>query len=163
MVIAAGLLYPSLKGMHGHYKLQGGVDAVRAAWAHARARAIEEGRPYRFAVEPNGSHFRVAPNHPDSWAGSSSGNGTQCGGLVLEQALPPGVHFSVGDPPATPTPEASEKEHPPSGEWTPVVVFLPDGTASEDSCVNFQVKGTRSIALHLRGLTGNVTARTVQH
>jgi prepilin-type N-terminal cleavage/methylation domain-containing protein len=67
MVILAGLTYPSIKGSFGYYKLHGAVDSVRAAWAHARSQAILESRPYRFAVEPNGSHYRVAPDQPDFW------------------------------------------------------------------------------------------------
>src|SRR5262245_26003542 len=83
LVIAAALTYPSLKGMYGYFKVHGAVDSVRAAWAQARAHAIEEGRPYRFAVEPDGSHYRVAPDHNDFWNGGSTE-----GGHVLQEALP---------------------------------------------------------------------------
>src|SRR5206468_2391955 len=86
MVILAGIFYPSLKGMFGYFKLHGGVDSVRAAWAHARGRAIEEARPYRFAIEPGGAHYRVAPDDPKYWPGDGGEPG-----VVLEKALPAGV------------------------------------------------------------------------
>src|SRR5262249_11559837 len=144
MVILAGITYPSIKGMFGYYKLHGGVDSVRAAWAHARGRAILESRPYRFAVEPGGSHFRVAPDQPDYWSGSSPANDPRGAGVVLEKALPAGVHFNVGDAGGAPPVENTSKgddRSPPSGDWVPAVVFLPDGTASADVTVTFQVYG----------------------
>src|SRR6476619_6079383 len=69
LVIVAALAYPSLRGSYGYFKLHGGIDAVRAAWADARARAIQESRPYRFSVEEGGSHFRIAPDRADYWSG----------------------------------------------------------------------------------------------
>src|SRR5262245_40719595 len=85
VLILAALAYPSLRGMYGGYRVTAGVDSVRAAWAQARGRAIEEGRPYRFAVEPNGTHFRVAPDHSDYWSGSPPSEDPEGKGLVLEQ------------------------------------------------------------------------------
>src|SRR5688572_23304930 len=71
LVIAAGLMAPSLRGMFGYFKQQAAVDSVRAAWAQARARAIDEGRPYRFSVESNGTHYRIAPDRQSYWSGGS--------------------------------------------------------------------------------------------
>src|SRR4051812_8928684 len=110
VIIVAALAVPSIRGMYGSYKLNGAVDSVRSAWADARARAIEEGRPYRFAIEPEGSAFRVAPDHPDYWNGTDSApqddpNGA---GLVLEKSLPGGVRFTVnGEGAATEADDAS--------------------------------------------------------
>jgi prepilin-type N-terminal cleavage/methylation domain-containing protein len=165
MVILAGITYPSIKGMFGYYKLHGGVDSVRAAWAHARGRAIEESRPYRFAVEPNGSHFRVAPDQPDYWSGSAPSSDPHGAGTVMEKSLPAGVHFAIGDASPAPAAENTSKgddSSPPSGEWTPAVVFLPDGTAREDVTMTFQVHGVRPVALYLRGLTGVSSTQTVK-
>jgi len=165
MVILATITYPSVKGMFGYYKLHGGVDSVRAAWAHARGRAILESRPYRFAVEPGGSHFRVAPDLPEFWPGSGPANDPHGPGAVLEQALPAGVHFNIGDTASAPPAENTSKsdDHsPPSGDWTPAAVFLPDGSAREDVTITFQVHGVRPVALYLRGLTGVSSTQTVK-
>ncbi|MFO0879279.1 MAG: hypothetical protein U0840_18190 [Gemmataceae bacterium] len=154
LVILASLAYPSLRGMYPYYKLQGAVDSVRAAWAQARSRAIEEGRPFRFAVENQGRHYRVAPDTPEAWGSGSSD------GMVIEQALPPGVTFTLNGEPAAassleePTTQGDKKSNLSPDAYTPAVVFLADGTAREDVRIVFQIKGVRPTALQLRGLTG---------
>jgi prepilin-type N-terminal cleavage/methylation domain-containing protein len=167
LLMLAAICYPSLKSSYGYYKLTGGIDSVRAAWAMARARAIEEGRPYRFSVEPNGSHFRVAPDKADYWSGSAPADDSQGKGLVLEQALPGGVRFSVN---GQPTGNIPEDKSPPGKddkakvagiEWSTTVVFLPDGTAKDDVNILFQVQGARATRLSLRGLTASVSVQPV--
>jgi type II secretory pathway pseudopilin PulG len=167
MLIITAVCYPSLKSMYGYYKLHGAVDSVRGAWAQARARAIEEGRPYRFSVEPSGGHYRIAPDRSDYWSGGNGpSNDPQGKGLVLQQALPTGVRFNVGGDLPGPAGESAsslmEDKTPASGRWTTGVIFLPDGTARDDVRVTFQVRGVRPTAIQLRGLTGNVTVAAVQ-
>jgi hypothetical protein len=167
LTVIAGLAVPSLKGMYGSYKLNGAVDSVRAAWAQARARAIDEGRPYRFAVEPNGSHYRVAPDRPEFWSGGAKPAGEHGKALVLEEALPAGVHFNIGDaaggPPPSAPDDAKEEKTKASGEWSTGVTFLPDGTAKEDVKITFQIRGARPTSLQIRGITGNVTVQTASY
>lgn len=163
ILILATLSYPALKSSYGYYKLQGAIDSVRAAWAQARSRAIEEGRPYRFALEEGGTHFRVAPDNQDYWSGSVPSDDPEGVGLVLEQAVPAGVGFTVNGDASTPAPELPEKEEvpPPSGQWSITAVFLPDGTAKQNVRILFQHKGVTPKALQLRGLTGTVTVQSV--
>jgi len=168
LVFIAAISYPSLKSSYGYFKLHGGIDSVRTAWAQARAHAIEEGRPYRFSVEPNGSHFRVAPDSPDYWSGSVPNDDKLGKGYVLEQALPGGVRFSAnGESP----PGAAEskdgidqvyKTNYAGIDWSTTVVFLPDGTAKEDVRIHFQVQGAMPAVVHLRGLTGTVSVQSVK-
>ena len=167
LLMLAAVCYPSLKSSYGYYKLTGGIDSVRAGWAMARARAVEEGRPYRFSVEPNGSRFRVAPDRSDYWSGSIPDNDSQGKGMVLEKALPGGVVFSIngkpkGNLPEDKSPPGSEEKAKFSGvEWTTAVVFLPDGTAKDDLDILFEVEGTRATRVRLRGLTAAVTVQPV--
>jgi len=167
LVMISAITYPSLKSSYGYYKLHGGIDSVRAAWAMARAHAIEEGRPYRFSVEPNGSHFRVAPDQSDYWSGSAPSDDPQGKGYVLEDALPGGVRFTVNGEPVKDLPEDTsppgkeEKTNYSSIEWNTAVVFLPDGTAKEDVHILFQVRGARPTRVHLRGLTGTVSVEAI--
>jgi prepilin-type N-terminal cleavage/methylation domain-containing protein len=171
VLLVSAFAYPSLKNMFGYHKLNGAVDSVRAAWAQARARAIDEGRPYRFSVEPGGSHFRVAPDQDDYWPSSKPENDTQGTGMVLEHALPAGVHFSVNangaappanDSPADASDSSGEVKTKASGEWSTAAVFLANGTARDDVKITFQVRGVRPVTLQLRGLTGSVSQST-QH
>src|SRR5438045_428621 len=69
--ILTAISYPSLDSMYGHYQLTAATDMVRAGWASARSRALDEGRPYRFAVVPNQGNFRIAPDSSDFWSGNS--------------------------------------------------------------------------------------------
>ena len=96
VVMVSAIAYPSLKGMYGHYKMTGAVDSVRAAWAQARAHAIEEGRPYRFAVVPDtGEHDDDGDDDQDfeqregpaGCAGRLAGGVTGQHGRVLRQPL----------------------------------------------------------------------------
>jgi prepilin-type N-terminal cleavage/methylation domain-containing protein len=167
VLILSAIAYPSLKSMYGYHKLNGAVDTVKGAWAEARSRAINEGRPYRFSVEPGGTHFRVAPDQEEYWSGNSGPNNDPQGkGMVLKHSLPSGVHFSVNaDSSAPPEPVASSKDKDeenskPSGEWTTGAVFLPNGQARDDVKITFQVRGVQPKALQLRGLTGSVSTVT---
>src|SRR5262252_3738325 len=69
VVILLSLAYPSFTSMQRQYRLEGAADAAKAGMASARAQAIEEGRPYRFAIVPGKGNFRVAPDSPAYWSG----------------------------------------------------------------------------------------------
>jgi type II secretory pathway pseudopilin PulG len=169
LAMIGAIVYPSLKGMYGYYKVNGAVDTIRAAWASARARAIEEGQPYRFAVISGTGKYRVAPDSDSGWGDSStaSSSNSSTGSnhtppLILEATLPEGVAFSGdGSVPLSggmPAPAA-----PPTGGgggYGPGIVFLPDGTARADARLDFQVRGALPMTLSLRGLTGAVTVKT---
>src|SRR4051794_10283736 len=140
LVIAGSMLIPSLRGLHPTFKVTAAVDAVRAAWAHARARAIEEGRPYRFAVVPGTGHYRIAPDQPEHWGGGGAGSGSagaspSQSAFVLADTLPKGVSFEVGGGSggggAAEGGGQSAASVSPSSYSHPIV-FLPDGTARED-------------------------------
>ncbi len=172
ILLASAFAYPSLKNMYGYHKLNGAVDSVRGAWAQARAHAIDDGRPYRFSVEPGSTHFRVAPDEEEYWKGGSGPQDDSQGkGMVLENALPAGVHFSIGTNGNNPAPPASsssadsaetqgEDKTKASGNWTTGAVFLPNGTARDDVKITFQVRGVRPATLQLRALTGSVSRQT---
>jgi Tfp pilus assembly protein FimT len=163
ILVLAALVAPSMMGLQGSYKVTGAVDSVRSAWAEARARAIDEGRPYRFSVEPQGSSYRVAPDHPDYWGGSQPSNDPNGAGLVLEKALPGGVRFAVngegaGSGPVDETLKIELDEKITSNaNWSTAVIFLPDGTAREDVKIQFHLSGEKSTSIQLNGQTGDVS------
>jgi prepilin-type N-terminal cleavage/methylation domain-containing protein len=158
--ILAALSYPAIDSMYNSQRLDAGVDAVQAAWAQARSRAIHEGRNYRFAVVLGQGNFRIAPDLPDYWSGAAGGDATA---LVREGALPKGVTFaSPDDGPALrpPTGETSVPEGSVSPEqWVPVAVFKPDGSAQADARILFQSAAAAPKELRLRGITGAVSVR----
>jgi prepilin-type N-terminal cleavage/methylation domain-containing protein len=168
LVVLAAISYPSLDAMYGTFKVTAATDTVRGAWAQGRARAMNDGRVYRFSVVPNKGNYRLAPDSADFWAGDSNAAQASDPGnppLVLEGALPKGVRFSLtkngpgtDQNPGSDTilPEGSVE----SSAWSTAVTFLPDGTSREDVELVFQARGAQPVVIKLRGLTGVVTTRT---
>jgi type II secretory pathway pseudopilin PulG len=175
IAITAAVTVPSIDSMYPSYKLNASVDAIRAAWALGRAHAIEEGRPYRFAVAPGGNNYRLGLDEDQADGGQSAdsdqnGNGNSNGQHVppfhLEDHLPQGVTFAMAqeDPQSTPGSNSNGQSSPPqsspsSDGLTTVAVFLPDGTARDDAEIRFQVKGALPKTIKLRALTGGVSVQ----
>jgi prepilin-type N-terminal cleavage/methylation domain-containing protein len=158
LVAVTALAVPTLRAIYGSHKLAASVDAVRAAWALARSAAADQDRPYRFAIEPNGRHFRIAPDDESYWSGGNGpGDDPDGKGVVMVEALPPGVRFVLnGDPGELPSATAAvaDAKAPPSGQWEKACVIMPDGTSPEDVRIVFSVQGSTPTQLQLRGLTG---------
>jgi Tfp pilus assembly protein FimT len=148
----AAVTVPSLDSMYPSYKLNASIDAVRGAWALGRAHAIEEGRPYRFAVVPGGAKYRLAPDDDVADGGGASGGDSNSRSFIAEDNLPQGVAFEMAQD------DGQQPQSSADGLAT-VAVFLPDGTARDDAEVRFQVKGTVPKSVKLRALTGAVTVQ----
>src|SRR6266404_3154280 len=162
LVIVAALIIPSAEAMYGQFRLTQGADSVRAAWASARAYAMDEGRPYRFAIIPNQGNFRVAPDSSEFWSGGSQPQGPGDSAnppLIMSQTLPKGLRFSAPDaaPASTQGTDSSLPQDSINPEmWSSRTVFLPDGNASQDVEIVFGASGTMGLYLKLRALTGAV-------
>ena len=169
LVVLAALAYPSLDSMYAGYRITAAADMVQASWASARARAMDEGRPYRFAVLLNKGNFRIAPEGADYWSGGDPAalGDPSAAGLVIEEVLPKGVRVCTHDASQTSGYESGGDYAMPVGSidpssWTSLVTFLPDGTAREDVVeIVLHAQGARPLLLRLRGLTGVVTPRTL--
>ena len=167
LVVVAALVYPSLESGYGYYKVRGAADTVRGALAEARTRAMEEGRPYRFAVVWGKGNFRIAPEGAEFWAGSDAAPTQSSDGeppLIVSDALRPPIRFrrtdgSRGDADADTVLPADAID---PSQWSPVATLLPDGTAREDVEVTLEVDGARPVLVKLRALTGGVSARPLE-
>jgi prepilin-type N-terminal cleavage/methylation domain-containing protein len=158
LVILAAITYPSLDSMYGGYKVQASADQIRGAWAAARARAVDEGRAYRFAVVMGKGNFRVAPDSLDFWKSSEPPrNEDSAKPLVLSDHLPKGISFGDQLPANTDTFSPVDSVDPAS--WVTVATFLPDGSVRDDAAIAVRMKGTRGLVLRLRALTGVVSVR----
>ena|SRR5437016_4858325 len=156
IVMLAAMAYPSIEAMYGDLRLTAAADQVRARWADARTKAIEEGRPYRFATQPDGQ-YKIAPDTADFWSGSgdataSDANDADSPPLVVEESLPQGLKFADESPSGDTTD---------TGPWQTAIKFLPDGTASADKTITIQAEGYRPVQLKVRALTGAVTVETL--
>jgi prepilin-type N-terminal cleavage/methylation domain-containing protein len=152
IVILGAMAWPSIEAMYGDMRLTAAADQIRARWADARTQAIEEGRPYRFAVQLDG-RFRIAPDTSQEWGGGGTDlpPDTDVPPLVVEESLPKGVNFADG----------TGKDSTDSGDWLTIVRFLPEGNADRDVDIVFESTGYRPVVLHLRGLTGSVSMETL--
>src|SRR5947209_9100957 len=154
IVMLGAMAWPSIEAMYGDVRLSAAADQIRARWADARTQAIEEGRPYRFAVQMDG-RYRIAPDTSEFWGGGGTGDGnspneTETPPIDLEESLPQGVKFSDGG-------LANAGDASDAGGWVTIVRFQPDGTATQDVEIVFESDGCRPLQLKLRGLTGAVT------
>src|SRR5262245_23236282 len=151
VVIAASLGAVSVSRFGGDMKQNSAIDLVRARWAECRGQAIEEGRPYRFAIKIEEGRFRLAPDAPEFWGGSGAATDDEPphGGmrpLVVEETLPEGIRFAAGSGLSAD-----------SSGWATVVTFLPDATCAEDAEISFECEGLQPSGLRIRGLTGSVS------
>ncbi|HEV3082764.1 MAG TPA: prepilin-type N-terminal cleavage/methylation domain-containing protein [Gemmataceae bacterium] len=175
IVLLSAAIYPNIEAMYGDSKVTASGDMIRAAWAEAQAHAMNEGRPYRFAVRPYTGDFRVAPDGTDYWSGGAGAPDTHDPAnpiLVQETTLPKGVRFGApetsslnpGNNNASPAAGGSDSG---SGSWDTVVTFLPDGTAriqgdQQDASIVINARGARPLECRIRGLTGVITVKTVE-
>lgn len=155
IVLLAGLAVPSIEAVYVDYKLQSAVDQVRSKWAEIRARALTEGRPYRFACIPATGDFRVEPYGGSGVAAVADSDSE---GLVVQDSLPPGITFAAVNSADPITGEMSSSPGA-SGGWMTAAVFLPDGTGQQDQEIIFRYADAQPIALRLRALTGGMTSR----
>ncbi len=171
VVILLSVAYPSLTAMQRSYRLEGAADAAKGGMASARAQAIEEGRPYRFAIVPGKGNFRVAPDSAAYWSGGQPPppQGT-APPLVLEGHLE-GAWFGEAGQYNEGDATALEPGEVGPDQWKTVAVFLPDGTArapdgTDDSLpevvIPVATEGTRPLVVVLRLLTGTVSSRRAE-
>ncbi len=136
IAILSGMLVPGLiESAYGdRTHLQAAADQIAGKWSAMRARAIVEGRPYRFSYQQGTGDFRVSPDGSDL-AGGGDSQGGNGGGLVVNDSLPPGILFTTMNA-ATPTAEGgsdsgnggASSDASPAGATA--AVFLPDGTGA---------------------------------
>lgn len=150
VILALGAIaYPTLSGMYGDVRVKAAADEVRAAFTEARAQAIEDGRAYRFSVEPGTGKFRVAPDADEFWDGSGGGSDADAPPHIQDGTLPNGILFEVGG-----------GDLPSDGAWTTVVVFNPDGTCGHDVEVTLREDdGSTPVVVRVRAMTGAVSVR----
>jgi prepilin-type N-terminal cleavage/methylation domain-containing protein len=158
IVLVTVIFLPTLDSMYGYHKMSACLDGIRGAWVTARSQAIEDSRPYRFAV--SGGFYRVAPDSNDYFSGDPPAQDANHRGLVLTGSLPAGVTFNANGQNSFTVPSQDKgQEAAPSGNWKTLSVFLPDGTATQDIDLFFNITGTRPRSIHLRSLTGTISVK----
>ncbi len=164
LVMLGAVFYPSLESSYGYFKVSAAADSIKGAWAQARARAIQDSTPYRFAVLPGTTRYRVAPDRPEFWSGNPP-DPTDADNppLILNGKLD-GITFDLSGnaPPSGERNKDEDSDKAPANPsaYVAVAVFLTDGTAREDAVVPLQAPGAKPIKLKLRALTGTFKTET---
>ena len=158
LVIFSAIAYPTVTTFYGSHQMRRAADVVRTAWAEARAHAIDEARPYRFAIVPNRGNYRVAPHAPEFWSGDPPPADPLNAPLIVSDALPKGLRFRT-DASEPVGPSSLPAAQVPMDAWATKVIFFPDGTAKSDVEITFGAKGASELHLRLRAMTGAVTVR----
>ena len=155
LVSFAAIAAPTMSAMYGDIRVKAAADQVRESWTECRAFSIDEGRAYRFAVQPGTGKFRIAPDAADFWGGSS---GAASYGSE-DAALPP--HINEGELPGSIVFNLAEGIGETTGDgWTAIATFLPNGTCEEDREITLQGEGdARPIIIRVRAMTGAVSVR----
>lgn len=163
VVILAGIVFVNFDSAYDEVKLNSAADKVRGSWAQARAEAIDSGVAYRFAVMPNTSRYRIAPDLPEYWNQSGAVTVQTSEGIqqlpVVEDQLPENIIFDFGA--ASPDPMAASDAAAAGSEWVPVLTFLPMGNASDDRDVTLRLNNARPVRVRIRALTGTVKVETL--
>ncbi len=154
VAMLAAIAYPSIETMYGDLRVQAAADQLRGRFALARSRAIEEGRRYRFEIQSNSGGYRILPDNSEFWSDGSGVAGDEVGDaspLQLEDALPDDIVVQVVDDRGMGT----------SDGWTRLVVFLPDGSCSDDRVIRLERPGNRPVEIRIRSLTGAISTHVL--
>jgi prepilin-type N-terminal cleavage/methylation domain-containing protein len=153
IVIAAAVSIPLMQTMLTDARITAAADSVRGQLAEAQARAMDEGRPWKFGVTANGSYYQLAPEDSSEW-----GNVTQEEVLksdVIRGQLPREMVFALKTEDLFP--KETSDPGPTDGQWTIVAVYLPTGGTRDDGKIFFGKPGIVPMCLQVRSLTGAVT------
>jgi prepilin-type N-terminal cleavage/methylation domain-containing protein len=148
IVILAIIVVPSVGAFRGDSRQQAGADMIRSELAYARARAKEEGRPYRVAFSTDHTRIRRAPDDSNFETTNAS---TEPGGTAtaVEYSLGHVTAELVEDPTTnTPAPLANNG-------WVTLATVQPDGSCLENSALIAIKEHNEQGALYMRmrGLT----------
>jgi type II secretion system protein H len=147
MLLLAAIILPSVGAFRGDSRQRAAVDQVRGELAAARGRAMEEGRPYRIAVNDTGTRLRRAPDGPDF---------ASTGAFGYPDPFAISVEYEFEHVTASVLTEQQQTQPAEQDGWITVAVVQPDGTCRDDSAlVLIKEEGNGTMRLRVRGLTGS--------
>jgi type II secretory pathway pseudopilin PulG len=151
IVAIGGIIAPTIQSLGRNSKSKAAEDTLRGRVADARGAAIEDARPYRLAISPDGLHIRVAPDDQAFVNAAASNDEDDAGPLITESDLPKDVTIEMQSD------DGVENVVDEAG-WIRVATFLPDGTCREDSSIlTIREPGMPLIRIRIRGLTGTAS------
>jgi len=151
LLILGAFALPTLFGMRGDTRSKAAADMLKARMNEARAKAMEDGTPYRLAVSGDLRRLRLAPDTFEATGANPTAGDDSAATLVREDDLPDGVTAQM-------LLDENDQATQDQAGWVRVATFLPDGTCREDTVeVEIKEPGTAPFVVKLRGLTGAVS------
>lgn len=146
LLLLAAVILPSIGAFRGDTRQRAAADAFRSELSVARARAMEENRPYRVAISENGKRVRRAPDTAEF---------AQTPAFAHSDSTAPAVDFELEHVTAEATTESDLKPESVEG-WVTVATLLPDGSCREDGVtVVLTEVNNGSMRVRVRGVTGS--------
>src|SRR5438067_1992172 len=93
IVIAAGLSIPLMQTMLADGRITASGDQVRGQMAEARARAMDEGRPWKFGFIAGTGYYQLAPEDSSEWDNQSQE--PDASAEVIRDQLPKDIIFAL--------------------------------------------------------------------
>ncbi len=148
LVIAASISVPVIHSMLADGRLSAAADQVRAQLAETRARAMDEGRPWRLAYLPNTGVYQLAPEESTDWE-QKSDEPMETAELV-RGVLPKDIVFGAKEEDISGRQEAGQA----GSDWETLAIYLPGGDARDDTMTYFGHVGFLPMRVQVRALTG---------
>lgn len=151
ILIAVALAVPVVQSMLSDSRVNASADAVRGKLAETRARAMDDGIPWKLAVIANTGVYQLAPEDSPEWQNVS----TQPRETLefLRDELPKDVVFAK-----THDDILNSQGGTAGGTgWETVAVYMPDGSARDDTTTYLGKTGMAPYRVNVRALTGAVT------
>ena len=145
LLLLAIVILPSVVSFRGDTRQRAAADVIRGELAAARGRAMEEGRPYRVAINQAGTRIRRAPDGPD-FATTPAFDHPDPFSTAVDCEFDHVTAEVIADEASPQSPD----------EWKTVATVQPDGTCREDSAVVvIKEPGNGELRLLVRGLTSS--------
>lgn len=146
LVLLAVAILPSVGAFRGDTRQRAAADSIRAELAVSRARAMEEGRPYRLSISEDGTRLRRAPEGPE-FAQVSAADRPAGSATAVEYPFEYVRAEVVREGEAGPVSDAG---------WVTVATVLPDGTCREDATLLAIREDERNaLYVRVRGVTAS--------
>jgi type II secretory pathway pseudopilin PulG len=149
LILLAVVLIPSIYTFRGDTRSRGALDSIRAELAIARARAKEEGRPYRVAISEDGRRLRRAPDTSDFPLVAALDQASGLAAAVeypFEAVVVNVVAEQDGEPPVV------------DAGWVTIATVLPDGSCRELTTLLAlrDIDSDLTLYARVRGITASV-------
>jgi len=155
LFIITAISIPVISSMLTDARSTAAGDMLRGRLAEARARAMEEGRPWRLAFIPGTGVVQIAPEESQEWDHVAQGDIEKVD-LVRSQ-LPADIVLGCTMEEIVSNPGAAT----PGNSWETIAIYLPAGDARADQTAYFGKTGFYPRRVVLRGVTGVPTIEDI--